>query len=174
LTDHALTLVVTGAPLAKQTVALATALRDAGSDVNLTLSSASTAWVTPSELAGAGFGLREHGSGRPRPKVVVVCPLTFNSANKLALGVSDEPHMGVLNDALGAGATIVAVPFVSDRLWGHPQWELSLRRLRDAGVDLLDPHGDGAVKPVLSGTGEQLADAFDPVWVVNRLKELLS
>lgn len=173
MNDVTLTLVVTGAPLAKQTRAVATALRAAGWHVNLTLSSASAAWTAASDLAAAGFGLREHGSGRPRPRVVVACPLTFNSANKLALGVSDEPHMGVLNDALGAGATIVAVPFVSDRLWGHPQWELSLQRLRDAGVDLLDPHGGGGVKPVLSGTGEQVADDFDPVWVVNRLKELL-
>lgn len=174
MTDHALTLVVTGAPLARQAVAVATTLRAAGWDVNLTLSSASVAWATPSDLAAAGFGLREHGSGRPRPHVVVACPLTFNSANKLTFGVSDEPHLGVLNDALGSGATIVAVPFVSDRLWGHPQWELTLGRLRDAGVSLLDPHGGDAVAPIKSGTGDQVADEFDPSWVVNRLKELLS
>lgn len=173
MNDHALTLVVTGAPLARRTVAVATALRAAGWDVNLTLSSASAAWVTPSDLVGTGLGLREHGSGRPRPSVVIACPLTFNSANKLSLGVSDEPHLGVLNDALGAGATIVAVPFVSDRLWGHPQWETTLERLRDAGVSLLDPHGGAALEPVTSGTGDQVAGDFDPAWIVNRLKETL-
>jgi hypothetical protein len=174
LTDQDLTLVVTGAPLARRTVAVATALKAAGWDVNLTLSAASGAWVTANELAASGFGLREYGSGRPRPRVVVACPLTFNSANKLALGVSDEPHLGVLNDALGAGATIVVVPFVSDRLWGHPQWDLSLQRLREAGLSLLDPRGGAAVEAVTSGTGDQVADDFDPAWIVTRLKDLQS
>jgi len=173
LNDHTLTLVVTGAPLARQTVAVATALRAAGWDVDLTLSSAAAAWVTARDLAESGFGLREHGGGRPRPRVVVACPLTFNSANKLALGVSDEPHLGVLNDALGSGATIVAVPFVSDRLWGHPQWELSLERLRDTGLSLLDPHGGAGLEPVRSGTGDDVAANFDPAWLVGRLQELL-
>jgi hypothetical protein len=54
------------------------------------------------------------------------------------------------------------------RLWGHPAWAATLATLHQWGVTLLDPTdgGTGAPRPVDSGTGEAVAAAFNPHWVV--------
>jgi phosphopantothenoylcysteine synthetase/decarboxylase len=105
---------------------------------------------------------------RPRPHVVVACPLTFNTANKVAAGIMDTGAAGALCDALGAGVPIVVVPMVNNRLWGHPVWASTLRMLVGAGVRFVDPrsgHVDDPA-PVQSGTGPEVVAAFDPAWVV--------
>jgi phosphopantothenoylcysteine synthetase/decarboxylase len=101
---------------------------------------------------------------RPRPERVVVCPLTFNTANKAAAGIMDSLAAGVLCDAIGAAVPIVAVPMVSSRLWGHPAWPNTLRALAGAGVRLVDPRSGGEPGPVPSGTGLEVVAAFDPRW----------
>jgi phosphopantothenoylcysteine synthetase/decarboxylase len=106
----------------------------------------------------------------PRPATVVACPLTFNSLNKLASGISDTYALGVLNEALAAGTRIVAVPMVSDRLWPHPALSPNVDRLTAAGVTFIDPQtGKPVATPVRSGTGQKVADAFDPAWLVPRV-----
>lgn len=103
-----------------------------------------------------------------RPERIVACPLTFNTANKIALGIMDNDVTGMLCDGPGAGATIVAVPFVNDRLWRHPAWSSTLTTLIDSDVVFLDPHTGrlGQPVPVRSGTGSAVVDAFDPAWLV--------
>ena len=75
---------------------------------------------------------------------------------------------GTLCDALGAGVPIVAVPMANTRLWGHPVWATTLTTLRDWGVVLLDPTTGqlGDPRPVDSGTGDAVAAAFDPRWIL--------
>ena len=103
-----------------------------------------------------------------RPNAVVACPLTFNTANKIVAGVMDTAATGVLCDALGAGVPIVAVPMLNTRLWAHPTWSTTLTILGRWGVTLLDPADGsiGTVRPVESGTGNAVASAFDPQWIV--------
>jgi hypothetical protein len=152
-----LTLVVCGAPLAAR----------AGEVANL-LSMRWAVSVVATEAAGVWFQ-GATGDDRPRPERVVACPLTFNSANKVAAGIMDTPACGMLCDALGAGIPVVAVPMVNDRLWGHPAWASTLRVLADAGVRLVDPQSGrvGEVSPVRSGTGPEVVAEFDPSWVVD-------
>ena len=99
---------------------------------------------------------------------MVACPLTFNTANKIAAGVMDTPAAGTLCDALGAGVPIVAVPMANTRLWGHPVWTTTLTALSGWGVVLLDPATGqlGDPRPVDSGTGDAVAAAFDPRWIL--------
>ena len=105
---------------------------------------------------------------RPRPDLVVACPVTFNTANKVAAGIMDTSAAGVLCDALGAGVPVVAVPMVNNRLWGHAVWATTLRTFSGAGVRFVDPRSGqiGDPAPVQSGTGPEVVAAFDPTWVV--------
>jgi hypothetical protein len=94
----------------------------------------------------------------PLPDAFLVAPLTFNSLNKWAAGISDTLAMGLLNEALGLGVPITAVPWVNAQLAKHPAAEESLNRLRSAGVEFTsgfahpstrNPGPDGQVgKPV--------------------------
>ncbi|MHA6630908.1 flavoprotein [Pseudonocardia sichuanensis] len=151
-----LTLVVCGAPLASRAGEVADALRERW-EVSVVVTEAASQWYAePSE------------HDRPRPDLVVVCPLTFNTANKVAAGIMDTSAAGALCDALGAGVPVVAVPMVNNRLWGHPVWASTLRTLAGAGVRFVDPRSGrvGDPAPVQSGTGPEVVAAFDPAWVV--------
>ncbi|OZM79657.1 flavoprotein [Pseudonocardia sp. MH-G8] len=154
-----LTLVVCGAPLAVRAGEVADALRERWS-VSIVVTEAASQWYAePSE------------HDRPRPDLVVACPLTFNTANKVAAGIMDTSAAGALCDALGAGVPVVAVPMVNNRLWGHPVWASTLRTLAGAGVRFVDPRSGrvGDPAPVQSGTGPEVVAAFDPAWVVAAL-----
>jgi hypothetical protein len=154
--ERPLTLVVCGAPLAARAGEVAEALREDWS-VSIVVTDAAGQWFPE---------VSEHD--RPRPDLVVACPLTFNTANKVAAGIMDTSAAGALCDALGAGVPIVVVPMVNNRLWGHPAWASTLQTLVDAGVRFVDPQSGhvGDPAPVQSGTGPEVVAAFDPEWVV--------
>lgn len=105
---------------------------------------------------------------QPRPDALVVCPMTFNTANKWALGIADSQPLSLLAESLGARIPIVAVPFVNQSLADHPAWSESLTRLAAAGVRLVDPSPDepGALR---SGTGDAVTASFDPTRVLAAL-----
>ena len=56
----------------------------------------------------------------PPPEAIVVAPATFNTINKWANGASDTLALGILNEAIGLGLPIVAVPTPSTALAKHP------------------------------------------------------
>lgn len=154
-------IVVCGAPLASRAVDIATAAAKAGWDVALTLTGAAEQWAGSHDLPPVERGC----------DALAVCPLTFNSANKWAVGIADTSWLGVLNESLAAGLPIVAVPMVNETLWRHPAWDSTLARLSDAGVTLLDPAtGYAQARPVPHGSGERIAGAFDPEWVLAPLR----
>lgn len=75
----------------------------------------------------------------PRASVVVVLPLTFNTLNKWALGISDTLALGLLCEYTGRKIPIVAVPGVTTAsgLDTHPAFVRSMRMLRRCGVHFL-------------------------------------
>jgi phosphopantothenoylcysteine synthetase/decarboxylase len=76
----------------------------------------------------------------PPPDAMVVAPATFNTINKWAGGISDTLALGLLNEGIGLGLPIVAVPFPNIALARHPAFTRSLEQLRAWGVRLLfDP-----------------------------------
>lgn len=84
----------------------------------------------------------------PPADAVIAAPLTFNSLNKWAAGISDTLALGLLNEALGLGLPIIAAPCIKEALRRHPAYPWSVDRLRSAGVTMLDPnqvvHSTGA------------------------------
>jgi phosphopantothenoylcysteine synthetase/decarboxylase len=159
MAQRALTLVVCGAPLAARAAEVVDAL--------------SRRWIVSTVVTDAGqqWFSRPSDVDRPYPEAVVACPLTFNTANKVAAGIMDTSAAGALCDALGAGVPVVAVPMVNNRLWGHPVWASTLRTLAGAGVRFVDPRSgqSGDPAPVQSGIGPEVVGAFDPSWVVDAL-----
>ena len=159
-----LSLVVCGAPLAARAQDVAEAIADAGWAVSLVVTSAATAWISGDES-----GFRRPDDPKPaRPDAVVVCPMTFNTANKWALGIADTQPLSLLAESLGAGIPIVAVPFVNESLAGHPAWSTSLALLAGAGVRFLAPDPNEA-EPLPSGTGVEVAERFDPQRILEAL-----
>ena len=169
--NDALTLVVCGAPLAARAADVAAALVDTGWSVTVAASPASRSWLDLDavDLATgrpAVFDQREAGQQRgPRPAAVVACPLTMNSGAKAATGIMDTYATGVLVDAFAVGTPITLVVMVSNRLWSHPAWALHLRTLSDAGARFVDPVSGllESPRPVVSGTGPEVVEGFDPV-----------
>jgi phosphopantothenoylcysteine synthetase/decarboxylase len=156
-----LAIVVCGAPLASRTPDLTAGAAAAGWDVALTVTRAAEQWTDASPQEAA----TRHADA------LLVCPLTFNTANKWALGIADTEWLGVLNESLAAGTPTVAVPMVNETLWRHPAWVGTLTRLASSGVTLVDPAtGDAQPRAVSHGSGEEIARSFDPSWVLRLLR----
>jgi phosphopantothenoylcysteine synthetase/decarboxylase len=73
----------------------------------------------------------------PPADAVVVAPATFNTINKWAAGISDTLALGLLNEAIGMGLPVIAVPFPNVALSRHPAFAYSLATLRQTGVRLV-------------------------------------
>ncbi|GCD97987.1 flavoprotein [Embleya hyalina] len=151
MTNRVLYVVAGAAPPVRDLVNLVRLLREDGWDTCVTLTPTAAAWLgagldDPTALAGRPVRTRERHPDDPRPfpapDALLACPLTFNSLNKWALGISDNVALGTLNEALGAGIPVVAVPWFRGVLAAHPASTRSLDTLRACGVDLvLDEDG---------------------------------
>jgi phosphopantothenoylcysteine synthetase/decarboxylase len=96
----------------------------------------------------------------PPADAFLVAPLTFNSLNKWAAGISDTLAMGLLNEALGIGVPIVAVPWVNALLAAHPAAAASIDRLSAAGVTFTSGFGHPSSR--LPGPDGSLGGAMYP------------
>lgn len=76
----------------------------------------------------------------PPADAFVIAPATFNTVNKLAAGISDTLALGLVNEGVGLGLPIIAVPWPSIQLYRHPVFQHSMELLRGWGVTVLvDP-----------------------------------
>ncbi len=76
----------------------------------------------------------------PPADAFVVAPATFNTINKWAQGISDTLALGLLNEAVGLGLPMAAVPWPNVALARHPVFARSVATLREWGVTvILDP-----------------------------------
>jgi len=173
-----MTLVVCAAPLATRAPDVATAFVLDGWSVRVAFTPASAPWVDTGALhaiTGAppvsDYRSPDQPKRAPAPELVVVAPLTFNSLNAWASGGSNTYALGVLNEALGSGIATLAVPFINDRLWGHPILSKNIAFLESAGVSMIDAStGSSGCAPVRSGTGPDVSAAFDPAWLLKQTR----
>jgi hypothetical protein len=94
----------------------------------------------------------------PPPDAVIVAPATFNTINKWSAGISDTVALGLLNEAVGLGLPIIAVPFPNVALARHPTFCASIETLRSWGVRLIfDPERHPLPTPNM---GAPAADLF--------------
>jgi phosphopantothenoylcysteine synthetase/decarboxylase len=93
----------------------------------------------------------------PPADAIVVAPATFNTVNKWAAGISDTLALGLLNEALGLGLPVVAVPFPNVALARHPAFRRSMAELEALGVRLLfDPEAHPLPTPNLGPARREL------------------
>lgn len=151
-------LVVCAAPRATRTPHLVGLLQEAGWDVCVI--------ATPQALGFIGVDDLEQLTGHPvrstykRPDepdvlppadAMVVCPATFNTMNKWALGIADTLALGLITEAIGTGVKLVAAPSLNNAQEQHPAFARSVRTLRECGVTVL--YGPGVYEPTAPGTG---------------------
>jgi phosphopantothenoylcysteine synthetase/decarboxylase len=106
----------------------------------------------------------------PPPDAIVVAPATFNTINKWSSGASDTLALGILNEAIGLGIPIIAVPFPNVALARHPAFAESIARLRSWNVDVLfDPDTMPLPTPNL---GSASRDLFPWSVLLHRLEQL--
>lgn len=74
---------------------------------------------------------------------MLVAPCTFNTFNKLALGLADNLATSMIADALGAKCPIFIAPAMNYGLWNHPQTRISEMKLKEWGCTIISPHIDG-------------------------------
>ena len=170
----ALTLVACGAPLAAQAGDIAAAAVAAGWDVVVVASPAGAEWLDAAAIertTGRPLAVRQRGVDEPRtapmPDVVAAVPVTFNTANKVANGISDTYAAGVLCEAIAGRTPLLMVATISTRLWGHPAVARSLETLTDCGVTFLDPTSGMPYEPRPLEPGGEFVAGFDPGWIVD-------
>src|SRR5713101_7821713 len=74
----------------------------------------------------------------PPCDALVVVAATFNTINKLALGIADTRALTILSENLGREQPILVVPCVNqNHLARHPAFHKSLATLREWGVHIL-------------------------------------
>jgi len=163
--------------LTARCAALATALAAGGWETTVVATPSASAWLD-ADAVEAGTGHRplseQRAPGQPKrsapPTVVIVCPATFNTIAKSALGIADSYAHGVICEAIGARTPTLVVPMINDKLWHHPALAGHLSQLATAGVQFIDPTSGGPdVAAVPSGTGDAVVSGFDPEWVLARL-----
>jgi phosphopantothenoylcysteine synthetase/decarboxylase len=121
--------------------------QDAGWEVCVIATPAAVKFMNLARLADLTGHVVRHDYKQPEePDVLppadamVVAPATFNTINKWAAGISDTLALGLLNEAIGLGLPVVAVPFPNVALARHPAFQRSMSDLRSYGVRLLfDP-----------------------------------
>ncbi|WP_017540661.1 flavoprotein [Nocardiopsis halophila] len=75
------------------------------------------------------FRLPGTGKSLPPPDAVLACPLSFNSTNKLATGITDNFAVALMCEMLGHRVPTVIVPKAGAPLAAHPAYEQHLRFL---------------------------------------------
>jgi phosphopantothenoylcysteine synthetase/decarboxylase len=170
-----LALVACGAPLAARVHDVAARAIELGWLVRVVATPSAMHWIDTAQVektTGFPVLVEQRQPGQPKrfppPAGVIVCPATFNTVNKLAVGIMDTYAAGVLCEALASRIPITVVPMVSTRLWRHPAWAHNLDMLTAAGVTFIDIRTGRAGQPaaVQSGTGGEVIAAFDPTWVL--------
>lgn len=101
-------------------------------------------------------------SGRrelPPVDAVIIAPATYNTVNKLAIGVADTYSLASVAELIGRGVPTVVVPFVNAALAGRTPFQRSIAGLRAEGVRVLAGPDDGW-EPHPPGTGPDRQAAF--------------
>lgn len=132
---------------ARPAASLPAFVRDAqaqGWDVCVIATPDGTKFVDAADLAGltghpvrARYKRPDEPDVLPPPDALIVAPATFNTINKWAQGMSDTLALGLLNEAVGLGLPMVAVPWPNAALASHPVFLRSITTLREWGVTLL-------------------------------------
>jgi hypothetical protein len=146
---------------------IASVIEDAqsrGWDVCLGLTPTAAEWLADS-LSGleilTGHPVRSQYKSPGEPDVwpaadaILFAPMTFNSTNSWAQGITSSFVVGVVAEGVGKGIPMVAMPCVNAAYVRHPQFERSVDALWAMGVRVL--YGEPGFVPNPPGSGTPTA-----------------
>lgn len=124
-------------------------LVQAGCNVQTVATRSALEFVGPATLEGltgrpvatdtfAGGSQMDHIRLVRRADVIVLCPATANTVNRLAAGVADD-LVGTMFLAHDFAKPYLLVPAMNTAMYQHPATAASLDRLRAWGIDVLEP-----------------------------------
>ncbi|QCX82284.1 bifunctional phosphopantothenoylcysteine decarboxylase/phosphopantothenate synthase (plasmid) [Streptomyces sp. YIM 121038] len=147
---HTLYLIACAAPPARRIQIPIRAAQKAGWDVCVILTPSAYRWASEDsegeiealeQLTGHPvrwqYKLPSQADVLPPPDAMLVAPLTSNTLNKWAGGISDTLALGLITEAIGMGTPLVALPHWNDAQGRHPAVGRSVQQLREAGVEVL-------------------------------------
>lgn len=150
-----------GAPLCRRHGDIVKAFAEKYDHVRSIITAEAVAWLPSTEATPWRSPTATRGSG---PRLLVVCPLTFNTANKIAQGIADTPATAALCEAIGDGIPILAVPMLKTSLFNHPAWARTTQILDSLPhwqwFDVATSAVTSAPEPIQSGQGDHLTSAF--------------
>jgi phosphopantothenoylcysteine synthetase/decarboxylase len=135
--------IAAGAAPARELPELITALADQWDTCVITTPEGARFLDTGQIAAMTGHPVRTSFKDPDAPDVLppaaafAAVPATFNTINKWAAGISDTLALGLLNEAIGLGLPIVAVPWPNAALARHPAFDRSISTLRDCGITVI-------------------------------------
>lgn len=95
----------------------------------------------------------------PDVDALLIAPATYNTVNKVAVGIADTYALTLVAELIGRRVPTVVVPFVNSALAARAPFVNSVAALRTEGVRVLLGVDDGW-QPHPPGTGSQQQQAF--------------
>jgi phosphopantothenoylcysteine synthetase/decarboxylase len=161
-----LTVIVCGAGPADRVGELVDLAQADGWTVQLVATAAAVPMLNLSELedlTGApirtDYGQRRNeGRRSSAADGLIIAPATYNTINKLALGINDTYPLNVAAEAIGRRTPVIIVPFVNTALAARRPFITAVEQLRSEGVRVL--LGAGEWTPHPPGTGTEHSARF--------------
>ncbi|SCL45316.1 Flavoprotein [Micromonospora citrea] len=95
----------------------------------------------------------------PATDALIIAPATYNSINKIALGIADNYAMTTIAELIGRQVPTVVVPFVNAALANRAPFQRAVANLRDERVRVILGTADGW-EPHPPGSGNSRQRAF--------------
>ncbi|MFI9202821.1 flavoprotein [Streptomyces sp. NPDC053048] len=164
MTNRTLYLIACAAPPVRRLGVPIRAAQAVGWDVCVVLTPSAHRWATedaPGEIENLRaltghpvrhqYKLPSQPDVLPAPDALLVAPLTANTLNKWAAGISDTLALGLVTEGIGLGLPIVALPHWNAAQDRHPAVPRSVAALREVGVTVLLGAGGFVPNPPREG-----------------------
>src|SRR4051794_23955101 len=99
-----------------------------------------------------------HAARSNAADAVIIAPATYNTINKLALGINDTYPLNIAAEAIGRRTPTAILPFVNTALAARTPFLNAISTLRNEGVAVV--FGPGQWMPHSPGAGSASLDTF--------------
>ena len=136
LKDKVVYIIPTGAHKTIYIEDLLKSVKELGADMWVMPTPMATKIITDYESLRVLYKVKDNYSSEnswivPEEDIVVVAPCTFNTFNKIALGIADNYPMSVIHNAIGKNVKVIIAPAMDYSLWNNFTARESLVKLQN-------------------------------------------